>query len=113
MEGTKILNKGGDVISKVEIKSNIYIIAILCICAMTVLSIVVITIARPEKDNTSTIALIIGVMVPILTALLSAAVQQVHTAVNSRLTQLLEITALEAKARGTLNEKTRIENLTK
>jgi len=38
--------------------------------------------------------------VPVITALLAATIQQVHLAVNSRLSQLLELTATASRAEG-------------
>jgi hypothetical protein len=49
--------------------------------------------------------LILGFTVPISTALVAAAVQQVHLAVNSRLSQLVLLTRQAAHAEGQLDAK--------
>jgi hypothetical protein len=88
-------------------KATMFVIAIVILCALTVVAIVVLQIARPEKDNTAIMTAIIGITAPILVAMLAAAVQQVHLAVNSRLSQLLELTATASRAKGALQEKRR------
>lgn len=60
-------------------------------------------IRPPPIDNTTIIVTMLGFLIPTITALLAAAVQQVHLAVNSRLTQLLELTADSARAQGHLD----------
>lgn len=80
----------------------LFVYAVICLAFLTVVSIVVILIGRPDQDNTGTIAVIVAFVVPLSTALIAAAVQQVHLAVNSRLSQLVLLTRQAAKAEGRL-----------
>jgi len=90
-------------------RATLFVVSVVVLSALTVVGIVALTIARPNADNATIIASIIGITSPILVALLAAAVQQVHLAVNSRLSQLLELTATAAKAKGALGEKEKAE----
>ncbi len=83
-------------------RATVYVMTIVALCIVTIAAIIAVTIARPGVDNTALIAIMIGVACPILIALLGAAVQQVHYAVNSRLSQLLELTATASRAEGQL-----------
>jgi len=83
-------------------KATMFVVAILVLCFLFATFVLLVTFARPEKDNSSLILPVGGVIVPIITALLAATVQQVHLAVNSRLSQLLELTAASSKAEGQL-----------
>lgn len=86
-------------------RATLFVVSIVILCALTVIGVVIVQITRPDKDNTAIIATIVGVTSPILIALLGAAIQQVHLAVNSRLSQLLELTAAASKAKGVLAER--------
>jgi hypothetical protein len=78
----------------------LFVYAVVGIAILAIVSIVVIFIVRPDKDNTGLIAIILGFLVPPSTALLAAAVQQVHLAVNSRLSQLVLLTRSSSFAEG-------------
>jgi hypothetical protein len=73
-------------------------------------AVVSIILLRPKEDNTLLIASVLGFLGPTAAALLAliksaqtgAAVQDLHLAVNSRLTQLLELTAASSKSEGRL-----------
>ena len=78
------------------------VVAIVIMAGLTIASVVAIQIVRPDRDNTQVETMLIGITAPILIALLGAVVQQVHLAVNSRLTQLLELTAVASRAKGAL-----------
>lgn len=79
---------------------------------LTVLSavgaVVAVEVLRPDKDNAALVTAILGVIVPTTAALLALvrgneterAVRDVHLLVNSRLTQLLEQTAVASRAQG-------------
>ena len=84
-------------------RATIYVVAIVLLCIGQLSFVVGITIVRPAADNTALIATSLGFIVPVVGALMAGAVQQVHLAVNSRLTQLLELTATSAKAEGKLS----------
>lgn len=84
-------------------KTTIFVISTIILCILVAAFVVVITVVRPEKDNTSLILSIVGVIVPVITALLAATIQQVHLAVNSRLSQLLELTATASRAEGKID----------
>ena len=81
-------------------KTTVYLWVVVILCVLAVAFVVGITIVRPDKDNTALIAVGLGVVVPVLTALVAATIQQVHLAVNSRLTQLLKLTAAASRAEG-------------
>jgi uncharacterized membrane protein YhaH (DUF805 family) len=79
-----------------------YIIAILILCFLAVTVVLGLTFIRPEQDNLAVIAIVLGIFTPIVTALLAAALKENHDAMNSRLTQLLTLTEVSAKAVGKL-----------
>jgi len=83
-------------------KANVYIVSTVALCVLAASFVLAITLVRPDKDNAGLILTVTGIVVPVVTALLAAAVQQVHVAVNSRLSQLLEQTAKASKAEGKL-----------
>ena len=83
-------------------KATLYVIAIVILCFLFASFVLLVTFIRPDKDNATLILSVTGVVVPIITALLAATIQQVHLAVNSRLSQLLELTAASSKAEGQL-----------
>lgn len=74
--------------------------AVVVLAALEVFAIVTLSIIKPNDISTGT--MIVGVIAPIILALLGIAVQGVHMAVNSRLTQLLELTAKSSLAEGKL-----------
>lgn len=82
--------------------TNMLVGATILLAVVAVIAIVIIFVARPDKDNSTLVGTLLGFLVPLMTALLAAAVQQVHLAVNSRLTQLLRVTAAKSKAEGML-----------
>jgi len=86
-------------------KATLYVVAIIVLCSLTVIGIVGVVMIRPDRDNGPTINVLIGITAPILIGLLGAAIQQVHLAVNSRLTQLLQLTAESSAAKGALTER--------
>jgi len=82
-----------------------------CVTVIAVIAaIVIITVARPEKDNSTIIVLIPGFATTTLAALFGAlkatetktSVQQLGFAVNGRLSQLLEQTTRAQRAEGHL-----------
>jgi hypothetical protein len=82
-------------------KTGLYVGAVVALSLIGVGAIITVLIVRPPPaDNTGIIVAILGFLVPTVTALLAAAVQQVHLAVNSRLTQHLTLTASSARAEG-------------
>lgn len=85
--------------------TNMLVVATIFLAVLAVVAIIIIFLVRPDKDNTALVATLMGFLVPLMTALLAAAVQQVHAAVNSRLTQLLRVTAAKSRAEGILAQK--------
>lgn len=83
-------------------RTTTYVAAIVVLCAMATVFVLSITFLRPQADNGTLIASVLGLIVPVVMALLAAAVQRVSTAVNGRLTELLEVTARNAHAEGKL-----------
>lgn len=84
-------------------KATLYTGAVIGLAVLGVAAILIIFALRPDKDNTAIIAIVMGFLVPVVTALLAAAVQQVHLAVNSRLSQLLLVTQKASRAEGKLS----------
>jgi hypothetical protein len=78
------------------------VFGIIALCFLTAAFVVSITMLRPHDDNTALIATVAGLNSTVVLGLLAATVQQVHLAVNSRLTQLLELTAKSSRAEGKL-----------
>jgi hypothetical protein len=94
-------------------RTIIYAWAVIALSTITLFAVVAVTIARPDKDNASIIATIIGVTSPASLAFTAMAVKEVYLAQNSRLTQLLNLTAVSSEAKGRLsssskNQKRRI-----
>lgn len=83
-------------------KASLYVSAVVVLSVLAVTGVVVVFLIRPDADNSTINTTIVAIVVPIITALLGAAVQQVHLAVNSRLTQLIELTAAANLAKGKL-----------
>lgn len=78
----------------------LYVAAVIVLSLLGVGAIVALTVLNPEKDHSSTIVVILGFLVPTVTALLAGAVSQVQKSVNGRLTQLLAMTARTHAAEG-------------
>jgi hypothetical protein len=68
-------------------------------------AVVIITALRPDKDNAAIIATLLGITTPSSIAFTAMAVKEVYTAQNSRLTELLNLTATSSEARGKLNRE--------
>ena len=88
-------------------RATIYVIAIVALCVATALFVFAISALRPVEDNTLLIATVVGLNTTAVTALLALTVQEVHLAVNSRLTQLLALTAASERAKGKLDAEGR------
>jgi len=84
---------------------KLYIHAIIALCALAVTFVMGITAIRPDTDNTAIIATGLGLFTPIVAALIAQALKENHDAMNSRLTQLLELTAKASTAEGKLAGK--------
>jgi len=80
--------------------TNLFVGAVVVLSLLAVGAVVTIFLVRPDKDSTSLIATILGFVVPVVTGFIAAAVQQVHSSVNGRLTQLLKLTAKSSLAEG-------------
>lgn len=78
----------------------VYVVAVVVLSLLGVGSVVILTALNPQKDHSSTIVVILGFLVPIVTALLAGAVSQVQKSINGRLTQLLAMTARTHHAEG-------------
>lgn len=84
---------------------KLYLAATILLCVLVVSFILGITAIRPSIDNMPLIVIVVGIMGPIITALVAASVYQVYHAVNSRLTELLELTRVTSKEEGKLEQK--------
>lgn len=79
-----------------------YVLAIILLGICTMASIVVITILRPEQDNTSIIATIVGFATPLMLGILSLMSRENHLSMNSRLDQLIDNTRTVARMEGAI-----------
>ena len=84
-------------------KTRIYVIATVVTAALAVCAITTLAVMRP--DNTSAGTLILGILLPIITAFLGAAVGHLGQQVDGRMTQLLQLVAVAGKAEGKLEAK--------
>lgn len=91
-------------------KTKLFVISILILCALAVLFVLGITFLRPEADNTALIGTVIGVIVPVVMALLAGTVQQIGFAVDGRLSQFLAATARAERAEGKLEVVAAVTN---
>ena len=87
-------------------KTTLYVILVVVLCVLVAIFVVAITLVRPDKDNTSLITTILGVVSPVLIALLAAGLRENALAVDGRLTQLLILTETAARAEGKLAGQT-------
>ncbi len=83
--------------------ASLYVWAVIGLSVVAVVAILVIFLIRPDRDNTSLITIVLGFLVPVIMAFLAASIQQVHLAVNSRLSQLVALTAKASRAEGELS----------
>jgi len=89
-------------LSQLRDRATTFVWAVLVLSALAIIAILVIFTVRPDKDNTALIALVLGFLVPPATGFLAAAIREIHTSVNGRLTQLLLLTQRSAHAEGHL-----------
>ena len=81
--------------------SNYTVYSIIFFATITLTSIVTITLLRPDTDNLSVITLLLGFFTTVSGLLvIRKNVENVHEAVNSRLTSLLEKTEQLARLQG-------------
>lgn len=99
--------------AKLSLLTLVFLI-VMILCIITVVAVVIVAILIPS--NASIITVLIGITTPIILALLGAAIEGMHRAVNSRLSSLLRLTETSAYARGKLEgakpNGIRIENNT-
>ena len=83
-------------------KSQFYLTTILILSMTGVISIVILSVVNPTKDNTIIIATILGFLTPTILSLVALMVKDTHDLTNSRMTELLELTRKSSKAEGKL-----------
>lgn len=71
---------------------------IVTLSVITVTGVVVVAVLVPQ--NTSAVSVIIGLMTPLLTALLAFAIHSMSASIDGRMTQLLEATAQKEHVKG-------------
>lgn len=86
---------------------TLFVGAIVAMCLAEMLFVFGLLVMVPDTDHTGNIQLSLGVLTPIVMTLLGAAVKEMHTDVNSRLTEMLTMRADASKAEGELQEKNR------
>lgn len=69
---------------------NILVMAIIVLSVCGVLAVTLIIVLLPERDNTKGIMVILGFLVPVITALLGKAIGELHHTVNGRLDKMME-----------------------
>lgn len=80
-----------------------YLVAVVVMLGIAIAAITAIAILRPEKDNATLYALILGSTGPTTLALLAfMKSQETHLSVNSRLEQFIQSTDRSARAEGEL-----------
>jgi hypothetical protein len=79
-----------------------YLAAVVALGVVIVLAVVTLTVAQPDKDNTSTILLIRSVVEPMIWSLMAAGGFQVVKGIDGRFSQLLAMTARTHAAEGEL-----------
>lgn len=80
----------------------IYVYAVVLLAVLVIIGILTLSVLQPSKDHTPTITMMMGFVIPIITALLGGAVVQLGKAVDGRLNQLLAMTARTHAAEGEL-----------
>jgi uncharacterized membrane protein YgaE (UPF0421/DUF939 family) len=85
-----------------------YVVAVLVMSMLGVIAVVAVTIIRPDKDNTTLIAAMIGFLTPTTMALLAfMKSQETHKAVNGRLDAFIKAATDLARSQGVDDEKKR------
>ena len=84
-------------------RTRLYVVATIITAIIAVTSIVILALVKPE--NTSTGTLILGILLPVITAFLAASVGHLGAQVDGRLTQLIDITGTSEHAKGKIEEK--------
>lgn len=83
-------------------RATAYVWATVVLCALGVAAMTTIFVLRPDRDNTQLVGTVLGFLVPTVLAFGAMATHQVHAAVNSRLSQLVRMTAKASRAEGQL-----------
>jgi hypothetical protein len=81
-------------------RAGLYIFAVVFLSVVAVASITTVSLVRPERDNSSLISTIIGFTLPTITALLGMALQQIGTAMDGRMSQLMLLNQRWARLEG-------------
>lgn len=84
-------------------RTHLYVAAVVGLSALTLAAVLIVTALRPDGDNASIITTIIGVTAPASLAFVGLAVKEVYLSTNSRLTELVELTAKSNFAAGKLD----------
>jgi hypothetical protein len=84
-----------------------YVLFIFGLCVILAAFVLGVTFIRPDAgdDNAALIGVILGLFTPVVFSLLAAARKENHDAMNSRLSQLLELTAKASRAEGALTKQ--------
>lgn len=95
--------------SPVRAQSNMpYVVAVLVMSLLGVGAIIGITLMRPDKDNTTVIASLVGFLAPTTMALLAfMKSQETHKAVNGRMDKFIKAAVAFAYTQGADEERKR------
>lgn len=93
---------GTDVAHHPGTKTKLYVHAVVALALTGVAAILILFVVRPDQDNTPLITIVLGFIGPFIAIFLAAAVREGQLATNSRLSQLLRVTALASVAEGRL-----------
>jgi hypothetical protein len=83
-------------------RATVYVVSIVVLCTLFAAFVLGVTIIRPTQDNNQLIVSVSAVIGPVILALSAMMMQQIHLAVNSRLSELLAMTAASKLAEGKL-----------
>lgn len=97
---------GDDVSHTSGSHTGLFVGAVIALSALLVVATLVVFAIRPDKDNTAILSALGLIIVPLITAFLGAALREVHRGMNSRLSQVVQLTRRSARLEGQLAERT-------
>ena len=86
-------------------RAALFVWAVVGLAVLATSATMTIYVVRPDKDNTSLIAMVLGFLGPPAVAFVAAAVKEVYVAMNSRLSQLMVLQAKASYAEGERAER--------
>lgn len=96
---------GDDVSHSSGSRTGLFVGAVIALSALLVIATLVVFIVRPDKDNTGILTALGLILGPGITGFLAAALREVHLGMNSRLSQVVQLTRRSARLEGQLAER--------